>query len=31
MNPTLQCPLCESEVDADNEYCPECGETLKKE
>ncbi len=30
MNTTLECPLCGTEVEQENDYCPECGETLKK-
>ncbi|MBI2656903.1 zinc-ribbon domain-containing protein [Candidatus Woesearchaeota archaeon] len=31
MKPTLECPLCGNEVESQAEYCPECGETLKRE
>jgi len=31
MKSALECPLCGTEVDAQEDYCPECGETLKKE
>jgi len=30
MKSALECPLCGTEVDVEKEYCPECGETLKK-
>ena len=28
MKSTFECPLCGNEVGAQEEYCPECGETL---
>ena len=31
MKSALECPLCGTEVDERQDYCSECGETLKKE
>ncbi|MEK6892294.1 MAG: zinc-ribbon domain-containing protein [Nanoarchaeota archaeon] len=31
MNSMLECPLCGAEIGAKESYCPECGETLKKD
>ncbi|MBI2101330.1 zinc-ribbon domain-containing protein [Candidatus Woesearchaeota archaeon] len=31
MKSSLECPLCGAEVDESENYCSECGETLKKE
>jgi len=31
MESKLECPLCGLEINIEEEYCPECGETLKKD
>ncbi len=30
-NIQIECPMCGFQVDIEEEYCPECGEIVKKE